>query len=329
MPSAVLCGLGAWLPPDVVTNADVAARTGTTDEWITARTGIRQRHVVRAGTGTADLAVEAGSRALKSAGLDAVDYVVLATTTPDRLCPATAPEVAHRLGLAGVPAFDVSAVCSGFLYATQVARALISGGQAETVLVVAAESFTTLVDPDDRATAPIFGDGAGAAVYRAGDPDEPGAVAAVALHSDGGLADLIAVDGGGALARSAGDTAPAHIRMFGRSTFAHAIKNMEAVTREVLAIAGWDLAEVKHVVGHQANARILTAVTQRLGLPDDAAVLHLDQVGNTAGASIPLALHHGSATGRIRAGDRLVLPAFGAGATWGAAALVWPDLVPG
>ncbi|WP_086669384.1 beta-ketoacyl-ACP synthase III [Lentzea kentuckyensis] len=324
--SAVLCGLGAWVPPRVVTNDDLAARLDTSDEWIRTRTGIRQRHVISDGLGTADLAVEAGALALKSAGLSEVDYVVLATTTPDRLCPATGPEVATRLGLTGVPAFDVAAVCSGFLYGLQTGRALIAGEIAGTVLVVAAESFTTLVDPADRATSPIFGDGAGAVVLRAGEAAELGAVRAVNLHSDGSLAELITVAGGGARARAVGDTSPAHITMQGRATFAHAVKHMEEVTRRTLAQVGWDVAEVDHVVGHQANARILHALAKHLGLAEEQAVVHIEEVGNTAAASIPLALHHGATTGRIKPGDKVVLPAFGAGATWGAAALTWPAL---
>lgn len=324
--AAVLTGLGGWVPPDVLTNDDLASTLDTTDEWIRTRTGITRRHVVTPGTSTSDLAVAAGRRALKSADVVSVDYVVVATTTPDRLCPATAPEVAHRLGFSSVPAFDVAAVCSGFLYGTQVARGLIAGGIADTVMVIGAESFTTLVDPTDRTTRPIFGDGAGAAIFRAGTGDELGALQAVTLHSDGGLWDLIVVEGGGARARGEGNTAPAHIAMQGRPTFAHAVKHMEAVTRQTLAEVGWDVDEVDHIVGHQANARILSSLAKRLGVAEDKAVVHLDQVGNTAGASIPLALQHGVTSGRIKAGDKVVMPAFGAGATWGAAALTWPDL---
>ncbi|MFB7779504.1 beta-ketoacyl-ACP synthase III [Streptomyces bauhiniae] len=324
--SAVLCGLGAWVPPHVVTNDDLAALLDTSDEWIRTRTGIRQRHVIGDGLSTVDLAVEAGARALKSAGLSEADYLVLATTTPDRLCPPTGPEVATRLGMTGVPAFDVAAGCSGFLYGLQTGRALIAGEIADTVLVIGAESLTTLVDPDDRGTRPLFGDGAGAVVLRMGADDELGAVLGVNLHSDGSLSELITVAGGGARARAAGDTAPAHITMHGRATFAHAVKHMEEVTRQTLAQVGWDITEVDHVVGHQANARILHALAKRLGLAEEQAVVHIEEVGNTASASIPLALHHGVVTGRIKPGDRLVMPAFGAGATWGAAAMTWPQL---
>ncbi|MET9695252.1 beta-ketoacyl-ACP synthase III [Streptomyces sp. NPDC006514] len=310
----------------MVSNAMLASQLDTSDEWITTRTGISQRHVVDPGTSTSDLAVEAGRRAIDNADVETIDYVVLATTTPDRICPATAPEVASRLGLGHVPAFDISAVCSGFLYGVQMARALISGNLARAVMVIGAESFSTLLDPCDRTTRPIFGDGAGAVIFRAGRSDECGALLAVNLHSDGALADLIAVDGGGARARSAGRHDPAYIRMRGRSTFIQAIKHMEEVTLRTLDEVGWKVDEVDHLVGHQANQRILLSLAKHLGLPEEAAVINIREVGNTAAASIPLALDYGVRTGRIARGHKIVMPAFGAGATWGAAVLTWPDL---
>ncbi|MFB7272632.1 beta-ketoacyl-ACP synthase III [Streptomyces sp. NPDC056244] len=324
--SAVLAGLGSWVPPDVVTNETLARRIDTSDEWITTRTGIRRRHVVSPGVSTGDLAVEAGRRALAAADGIVVDHLVLATATPDRLCPATAPDVASRLGLGPIPAFDISAVCTGFLYGLQTARAFIAAGLSQAVLLIGADTFSTYLDPTDRVTLPIFGDGAGAAVLRAGDADEHGALAGVTLHSDGTLADLIAVDGGGARARSAGSTAPSYLRMQGRSTFKRAVRHMEDVTRHTLTEAGWRTDDVDHVVGHQANERILRSLARQLGTDEEKTVLHLRDVGNTAGASIPLALDHAWRAGRFAAGDRIVMPAFGAGATWGAAALTWPDL---
>lgn len=197
MTAAVISGIGAWLPPDVVGNDDLAARMDTSDEWIRTRTGIRTRHFVSAGMPTSHLAAEAGARALQSAGTADVDAVVLATTTPDRPCPATAPEVARRLGLTGRPAFDVSAVCTGFLYALTTAAGMIASGAAEQVLVIGAEAFSTLIDPQDRSSGVVFGDGAGAVVLRAGAPDEPGALGRIVLGSDGSLADLITVRAGG------------------------------------------------------------------------------------------------------------------------------------
>ena len=183
--AAVVAGIGSWLPPDVVTNNDIAARLDTSDDWIRSRTGIAQRHVVDATTATSDLAVEAGRRAMKSAQVDSVDMVILATTTPDRPCPATAPDVAYRLGLTGVPAFDVAAVCSGFLYLLATGAGMIAAGVADSVLAIGADAFSTILDPNDRTTTAIFGDGAGAVVLRAGDPDELGALGTFALGSDG------------------------------------------------------------------------------------------------------------------------------------------------
>jgi 3-oxoacyl-[acyl-carrier-protein] synthase-3 len=319
MRSAVIAGLGSWVPPNVVTNDMLAGVLDTSDEWITSRTGIKQRHIVGDGMGTSDLAYEAGRRALQSADVKHVDFVVLATTTPDRLCPATAPEVASRLGQHDVPAFDVSAVCSGFVYGLQVAQSLICSGSAETVLLIAAESFSTLLDPHDRHTRPIFGDGAGAVLLRAGGPGEPGSVASIRLHSDGTLAHLITVPGGGARAR--GDAA--YLTMQGRQTFVCAVERMSNVITETLTAVGWDVSDVDHLVGHQANVRILQALAKHAGFKPDAAIVNIHEVGNTAGASIPLALDYGVRTGRIRSGHQIMLAAFGAGATWGAAALQW------
>lgn len=323
---AVLIGLGGWVPPRIVTNNDLAAHLDTSDEWITSRTGIMERHVAGSDYSTSDLAVQAGQRALDSAGLHSVDYVIVATTTPDRLCPATAPEVSTRLGMKDTPAFDVSAVCSGFLYALQIGRSLIKSGAAQTALVIGAETFTTLLDPDDRNTRPIFGDGAGAVVLRGGEANEPGALITIELHSDGALSELITVDGGGAKARAEESTAPAYLQMQGRSTFIEAVRHMEEVTTRVVQDSGWDLASVDYIVGHQANARILSSLADRLGLAAESAVVNIAETGNTAGASIPLALVFGNQAGLLTVGKRVVMPAFGAGAAWGAATLTWPHV---
>lgn len=323
---AVLIGLGGWVPPGIVTNDDLAAHLDTSDEWIRSRTGIKERHFAGRDHTTSDLAVRAGQRALNSAGLNSVDYVIVATTTPDRLCPATAPEVSTRLGMKDTPAFDVSAVCSGFLYALQVGRSLIKSGAGGTALVIGAETFSTLLNPDDRNTRPIFGDGAGAVVLRGGDANEPGALVMIELHSDGALSELITVDGGGAKARALGSPAPAFLQMQGRSTFMEAVRHMEDVTTRVVEDSGWDLSSVDFLVGHQANARILSSLAERLGLAGESAIINIAELGNTAGASIPLALVFGNQTGLLTAGKRVVMPAFGAGATWGAATLTWPEL---
>ncbi|TMM38928.1 MAG: ketoacyl-ACP synthase III [Actinobacteria bacterium] len=327
--AAVVCGAGSWLPPRRVTNADLAGYLDTSDEWIVSRTGIHRRHVVDAGTSTGDLAVEAGREALKSAGDTQVDAVVLATTTPDRLCPATAPEVATRLGLTGVAAYDVSAVCTGFVYALASATGLIAAGVAERVLVIGAEAFTTILNPRDRTTVPIFADGAGALVLRAGTPDEPGAVRAFDLGSDGENSDLIQIPAGGSRQRSAGTPAgpgDGYFTMRGRDVYRHAVERMAASVRRVMDRAGWRLSDVDRLVPHQANSRISTAVAARLDIPDERCLSNIAEVGNTAAASVPLLLAQGSRQGWLRPGHRVLLTAFGGGLTWGSAALTWPEL---
>lgn len=329
--AAVVTGAGSYVPPTLVTNADLARRLDTSDDWIRSRTGIAERHVITPGTATSDLAVEAGLRALKSAGDDRVDAVVLATTTPDQPCPATAPTVTARLGLGHVPAFDVAAVCSGFLYALATAAGLIAAGAADRVLLIAADAFTTIVNPEDRATAVIFADGAGAVVLRAGSADEPGAVGPLVLGSDGSLSHLIEVPAGGSRERSSGrpaDPDDRYFRMLGRDTYRHAVERMTAASQQAAELAGWRLADVDRFAAHQANARILTAVGERLALPDDRQLNNIEQVGNTGAASIPLLLSQAAADGRLAAGHRLLLAAFGGGLTWGATTLTWPEIQP-
>lgn len=327
--AAVLAGVGGFVPPRVVTNEELSRRLDTSDAWIRTRTGIAERHVVDPGISTGDLAVEAGGRALKNAGADGADLVIVATTTPDRACPATAPTVAARLGLTDVPAYDVAAVCSGFVYALQAGTAAVSAGFAEQALVIGAESFSTILDPADRTTSVIFGDGAGAVLLRAGERTEPGAVLDVHLGSDGSMADLITVRGGGAEERSRGGTPrpeDRYFRMDGKSVFFAAVRRMAESSRTVMARTGWEVADVDRLVGHQANTRIIHAVAEQLGLAPERAVLNIERVGNTSAASIPLALADGLADGTLRAGHRVLLTAFGGGATWGSATLVWPDL---
>jgi 3-oxoacyl-[acyl-carrier-protein] synthase III len=325
--AAVIQGLGTMLPPGVVTNAMLAERLDTTDEWIRTRTGIAQRHMAEPGVATADLAVVAGERALKAAGTDRVDLVVLATTTPDRPCPATAPAVAARLGLAGVPAYDVSAVCTGFIYALHAATSAIVAGLAESVLVVGAETYSTILNPEDRTTSVIFGDGAGAVVLRAGDRAEPGALLAFDLGSDGFLADLIMIPAGGSRQPVAENPADRYFTMDGKHVFRHAAAHMEESSRAVLDKAGWSVDTVDCLVGHQANVRILRTVARQLGLPEDRLAVNLDRVGNTSAASIPLALADTVRDGGLAPGDHVVLTAFGGGLTWGATALIWPDII--
>lgn len=327
--AAVLCGLGGALPERVVSNEELAEQLDTSDRWIRTRTGIGRRHVVAPGEATSDLAVAAGRDALASARLGDVDLVVLATSTPDRPCPATAPDVAHRLGLGTVPAFDVSAVCTGFVYALAAASSMITAGVAERALVIGADTFSTILDPADRTTRAIFGDGAGAVVLRAGEADEPGALLGFDLGSDGSGGDLITVRAGGSRQRSTPEPPDAGDHFFtmdGRPVFTQAVLNMSRSSGTLLERIGWAPAEVDKVVAHQANIRILNAVGEQLGLEEKQIVANLDRVGNTVAASIPLALRDAAADGDLQPGHRVLLTGFGGGLTWGSAALVWPAL---
>ena len=330
MPAAVLCGLGAWTPPDVITNDELVRGLNISDDWIRRRTGIVRRHAASPGMATSELAVEAGQRALKSAGLETVDAVILATTTPDRPCPATAPEVASRLGLGSVAAFDVAAVCTGFIYGLASAAGLVAAGIANVVLVIGAEVLTGILDPADRTTRAVFGDGAGAAVLRAGRPDELGAIGPFTLGSDGCGADLITVPIGGSrrpYRRGDDDESGRYLIMQGQHVYRRAIEVMTQSSVDVLELAGWPISEVDWLVCHQANRRILSAVAARLGIDADRCLINIDEVGNTSAASIPLALAHGAVSGAVRAGDRIVLTGFGGGLAWGSTVLRWPEIV--
>lgn len=328
MRRAVLCGLGWWVPPDIVTNEQLAAALDTSDEWIRKRTGIAQRHVAQAGMATSELAIEAGRRALKSAGVDTVDALILATTTPDRPCPATAPEVADRLGLGAIAAFDVAAVCSGFIYALANGVGLIAAGIADHVLVIAAEVFSSILNPDDRTTRAIFGDGAGAAVLRAGRIDDLGAVGPFTLGSDGSGSDLIMIPSGGSRHPhdDEADKSGRYFQMNGQPVYRKAVDTMARSTAQVLELAQWPVSTVDWLVCHQANQRILDAVAARLGISRERCISNIDRVGNTAAASIPLALGHGMECGLLCPGDRVVLAGFGGGLAWGATLLRWPEM---
>ncbi|MCT9093470.1 ketoacyl-ACP synthase III [Streptomyces sp. ASQP_92] len=315
-PAAVVSAVGSALPPDVVSNSDLTARLDTTEEWIRSRTGITRRHIARADQSTTELAVQAAAMALTSTEPDYVEALVVATTTPDRCCPATAPAVATRLGLSGIPAHDLAAGCTGFLYALATGAGLIAAGAARTVLVVGADRLASLPHPDDRTTVPLFGDGAGAVLLRHGTPDEPGALGPVVLGSDGTGADLIRAECPGAL------------HMEGADVFRHAADRMSTASRKATAAAGWDLADVDRLVPHQANSRITSFVARQLGIPEACQLSNLAEVGNTGAASIPLLLASAVADGQLKPGHRTLLTAFGAGLTWGATTLTWPDLAP-
>ncbi len=332
--TAVLTGLGAWLPSRVVTNEDVSENLDTSPEWIETRTGIRCRRQVQPGETMCDLAVQAGRRALASAGSDRVGAIVVATTSPDRLCPATGPEVATRLNQGTIPAYDVASACSGFLYGLATAIGLIEAHVADDVLMIGAEAFTTLVDPNDRVTRPIFGDGAGAVVLTRGDPEEHGAINRIVLGSDGSQADLLAINAGGSRQRSSCGglgfdqlaTSEWYLHMEGRAIFTQAVMRMTECASSVLARHQWSCADVDWFVGHQANARILYQVAEDLGIAPEKVAINIDRVGNTLAASVPLLLADMAFDGRLRPGQRILIGAFGAGLSWGATVLLWPDI---
>ncbi len=321
MRRARIVGTGSYLPASILSNAELAARVDTSDEWIIERTGIRQRHIAAAGEVTSDLAAAAAKQALAAAGLtaDDVDLIVVATATPDQTFPACATVVQHKLGMTHGAAFDVGAVCSGFLYALSVADAMLVTGAANTALVIGAETFSRILDWDDRATCVLFGDGAGAVVLRAeqgaGTSADRG-ILAHRLHSDGRYNELLYVDGGPGSTGTVGK-----LRMRGREVFRHAVTNLAAVATETLDAAGLTAADVAWVVPHQANLRILEGTARKLHLPIERIVVTVDSHANTSAASVPLALDTAVNDGRIRPNDLLLLEAMGGGFTWGAAAV--------
>ena len=320
---SVVIGTGSYLPDRILTNADLAATVDTTDEWIVERTGIRQRHIAADGELTSDLGTAAATRALAAAGLTPadIDLIIVATATPDQTFPACATVIQHKLGMVHGVAFDVAAVCSGFLYALSVADAMLVTGAANTALVIGAETFSRLLDWSDRGTCVLFGDGAGAVVLCAEDGAGTSAdrgILSHRLHSDGRYNDLLYVDGGPGSTGTVGK-----LRMKGREVFRHAVTNLANVMTETLAAAGLAAADVAWVVPHQANLRIIEGTAKKLGLPIDRVIVTVDAHANTSAASVPLALDAAVRDGRIKRGDLLILEAMGGGFTWGAAAVRW------
>ncbi len=310
---AVIKGTGSALPRNRVSNAELAAKVDTSDEWITERTGIKFRHIASPDETTATLATEASRHALKAAGMtpDDIDLIIVATATPDQTFPASATLVQHALGCNGGVAFDVAAVCSGFLYAFSVAESMIRAGSAKNALVIGAETFSRILDWEDRATCVLFGDGAGAVVL-SGEVGTRGALA-TRLHADGKHNELLYVDGGPSTTGTVGK-----LRMKGREVFRHAVTNLASVMTETLAAADIDASAVDWVVPHQANARIIDATARKLGLDPAKVILTVDIHANTSAASVPLALDVAVRDGRIKQNDIVVLEAMGGGFTWGA-----------
>ena len=322
---SVVLGCGSYLPERIVTNAQLSNVVATSDEWIVERTGIRERRIAADGELTSDLAFAAARRALDHAGVKAgeLDLIVLATTTPDRTFPATAVRVQTMLGMTSGAAFDLQAVCSGFVYALAVADGMIRSGQARTVLVIGAETFSRILDWTDRATSVLFGDGAGAVVVRADKTNGAGGgpargILSSHIHSDGNHADLLYVDGGPSSTGTVGQ-----LRMHGREVFRHAVVNLAQVVDEALAANGLARSDIDWLVPHQANKRILDGTARKLGLPQSKVVVTVDRHANTSAASIPLALDEAVRDGRIRAGHLVLIEAMGGGFTWGASLIRW------
>jgi 3-oxoacyl-[acyl-carrier-protein] synthase-3 len=318
---ARIAGTGSYLPERVLTNEELSKRVDTSDEWIAARTGIRQRHIAAEGETTGDLGYHAAVRALESAGVDArdLDLIVLGTTTPDLIFPSTACLIQHRLGAAGCPAFDVNAACSGFVYALTVADKFIRSGAAKTALVIGSETLTRMVDWDDRTTCVLFGDGAGAVVLKA--DDETG-ILSTHMHADGGKKELLWNPVGVSVGFKQNEkNAGVRINMAGSDVFKHAVKALDSVVEETLEANGLDRHDIDWLIPHQANLRIIEATAKRLDMPMERVVVTVDKHGNTSSGSVPLALDAGIRSGKIQRGQLLLLEAFGGGFTWGSALL--------
>ena len=320
---SLVVGCGGYLPAKIVSNDELARTLDTSDEWIVERTGIRQRHVAAPGENTSDLAIAASRRALAAAGVAAsdIDLVVVATTTPDHTFPATAMRVQAGLGVTAGAAFDVQAVCTGFIYALAIADNFIKVGQARTALVIGAETFSRILDWSDRGTAVLFGDGAGAVVLRAVTGDEAGGrgVLSTHLHADGRLHDALYVDGG----PSSTPGRVGVVKMQGGVVFRHAVEKLAAVIQEALAANHLAPGDIDWLVPHQANKRIIDGMARKLGLGAERVVLTVDRHANTSAASIPLALAEAADDGRLKPGQLVLLEAIGGGLTWGASVIRW------
>lgn len=320
---SIVRGVGAYVPSRVVTNAELAERLDTSDEWIVERSGIRQRHIAAADETTSDLGVAAARQALVRSGVDPVDIdlVIVATATPDRTFPATAVRIQSALGITKGAAFDVQAVCSGFVYAMSIADNFLKAGQSRRALVIGAETFSRILDWEDRSTCVLFGDGAGAVVLEAvpqhGDRNDRG-ILATRIRSDGRYEDLLYVDGGAGSTGTVG-----HLRMNGREVFRHAIQKISGVIEETLLQAGYASDEIDLFVPHQANKRILDGIAKKLNVPPGRIVMTLDRHGNTSAASIPLALNHAFEHQMLGENKLVLMEAMGGGFTWGAVLVRW------
>ena len=314
--TVLMTSVGAYLPANVVTNEDLSAYVDTSDEWIQRRTGIIQRHFVADGETTADLASHAANQALANAAMQPkdIDLIIVATTTPDNTFPSTATKVQHQIGATGAIAFDVQAVCAGFIYAVDVAEAMLRGGRGRRALVIGAESFSKLLDWQDRTTCVLFGDGAGAVILEITDEASDWGIRSSVLHADGAHRDILYVDGGPSSTSEVG-----HVRMEGKEVFRHAVEKLAAVMDEALAAADMQPQDIDWLVPHQANIRIIDAMQKKMQLPSEKVIRTVAAHANTSAASIPLALATAVGDGRVQNGDLLAMEAIGGGLVWGAA----------
>ncbi len=326
-----IIGTGSYVPEKILTNDDLSKIVDTTDEWITTRTGIRERRIAAEGQATSDMASEAARRAMAAAGVkpEEIDLIIVATVTPDMFFPSTACLVQKKIEAWNAVCFDISAACSGFLYALQTARHYINSGNRRTALVIGAEKLTSLINWKDRNTCVLFGDGAGAVVVRRaddGDTTAPGRILSSVMGSDGSLTDLLKVPGGGSAQPVTPDNVDQRlntIHMEGRETFKHAVTRMCQASDQALKLAGLTAADIAMVIPHQANLRIISAIADRLGVPESKTYINLDKYGNTSAATIPVALDEANRAGAIKRGDVVLLVAFGGGFTWASTVLVW------
>ena len=314
--TVLMTSVGAYLPANVVTNEDLSAYVDTSDEWIQRRTGITQRHFVADGETTADLASLAANQALANAAMQPqdIDLIIVATTTPDNTFPSPATKVQHQIGATGAIAFDVQAVCAGFIYAVDVAEAMLRGGRGRRALVIGAESFSKLLDWQDRTTCVLFGDGAGAVILEITDEASDWGIRSSVLHADGAHRDILYVDGGPSSTNDVG-----HVRMEGKEVFRHAVEKLAAVMDEALAAADMQPQDIDWLVPHQANIRIIDAMQKKMQLPSEKVIRTVAAHANTSAASIPLALATAVGDGRVQNGDLLAMEAIGGGLVWGAA----------
>lgn len=326
-----IIGTGSYVPERVLTNEDLSKIVETSDEWITSRTGIKQRRIAAEDEATSDMAAQAARRALAAAKVKAedIDLIIVATVTPDMFFPSTACLVQKKLEAWNAVCFDISAACSGFLYALQTARHYINSGNRKTALVIGAEKLTSLINWKDRNTCVLFGDGAGAVVVQRKDEDEKkarGRILSAVMGCDGSLTDLLKVPGGGSARPVTPDNVDERlntIHMEGRETFKHAVTRMCQASEQALKLAGLEAKDIALVIPHQANLRIISAIADRLGLPEGKTFINLDKYGNTSAATIPVAIDEASRSGRMKRGDVVLLVAFGGGFTWASTVIEW------